>query len=34
MNCRCLEYIFSSKLSDDNVYGTLRSVIDAEHRIQ
>ena len=30
MNCRCLEYIFSSKLSDDSAYGTLRSVIDAE----
>ena len=30
MNCRCLEYIFSSKLSDDSAYGTLRSVIDTE----
>ena len=30
MNCRCLEHIFSSKLSDDSAYGTLRSVIDAE----
>ena len=30
MTCRCLEYIFSSKLSDDSTYGTLRSVIDAE----
>ena len=30
MNCRCLECIFSSKLSDDSAYGTLRSVIDAE----
>ena len=30
MNCRCLEYIFSSKLSDDSAYSTLRSVIDAE----
>ena len=28
-----IEYIFSSKLSDDRAYGTLRSVIDAEEAI-